>query len=71
MPVGRSETATTSPDIDFWKRFIEAGFKVCLAPRVVVGHLEEIVKWPGKELGPVYQTTADYEENGIPAGARR
>jgi hypothetical protein len=70
-PKGLWDDGQRDADIDFWKRFIEAGFKVCLAPRVVVGHLEEIVKWPGKELGPVYQTTADYEENGIPAGARR
>lgn len=54
-------------DIDFWRRFKAAGFKYCLAPRIVVGHLEEVVKWPGKDLRPFYQAPGDYDENGIPA----
>jgi len=58
-------------DIDFWKRFRAAGFKPFLAPRVVVGHLEEVIKWPGKDLKPVFQTTTDYEEFGIPAEVAR
>lgn len=58
-------------DIDFWKRFRAAGFQAALAPKVVVGHLEEVVKWPGVDLKPVFQTTADYEETGIPAEVAR
>ncbi len=61
----------TDADIDFWRRFKAAGMKCCLAPRVVVGHLEEVVKWPGKDLKPVYQSATDYEELGIPAAAAR
>ena len=59
------------PDIDFWRRFKLAGFKCFLAPKVVVGHLEEVVKWPGRELKPVYQTIGDYETDGIPADVQR
>ena len=58
-------------DIDFWKRFRAANFQAALAPKVVVGHLEEVVKWPGVDLKPVFQTTADYEETGIPAEVAR
>lgn len=58
-------------DIDFWKRFREAGFKAYLAPKVVVGHLEEVVKWPGKDLKPIYQQSSDYDEQGIPAEVKR
>jgi FkbM family methyltransferase len=58
-------------DIDFWRRFRAAGFKPFLAPKVVVGHIEETIKWPGKDLKPVYQTTGDYEEQGIPAEVAR
>ncbi len=58
-------------DIDFWRRFKLAGFKCFLAPKVAVGHLEEVVKWPGKDLRPVYQQTADYEKVGIPADVAR
>ncbi len=58
-------------DIDFWKRFRAAGFKACLAPKVVVGHLEEVVSWPGKDLKKVYQTVAEYDADGIPAEVQR
>ncbi len=68
---GRYDGGHTDPDIDFWIRFRAAGFKVCLAPRVVVGHLEEAVKWPGQDLKPIYQAASDYEDNGIPPGVRR
>lgn len=54
-------------DITFWLRWKEAGGKFFLAPRVVVGHLEEMVKWPGVDLRPIYQATKDYEAIGIPA----
>lgn len=68
---GRWNGGHVDPDIDFWRRFKAAGFKVCLAPRVVVGHLEEVVSWPGKELQRIYQTTGDYETTGIPAEVQR
>jgi hypothetical protein len=58
-------------DIDFWKRFRAAGFRACLAPRVVVGHIEEVISWPGKDLKKVYQTSAEYVEVGIPAEVER
>ncbi len=64
---GKWNDGQRDADIDFWKRWQEAGFKACLAPRVVVGHLEEVVKWPGKDLTPIYQTTGDYVDVGIPA----
>lgn len=68
---GRWDGGHRDADIDFWKRFKEAGFKAYLAPRVVVGHLEEVVKWPGRDLRPIYQQTSEYEESGIPAEVER
>lgn len=68
---GRWQDGNVDPDIDFWKRFKEAGFRACLAPRVAVGHLEEVVKWPGKNMKPVYQQSSDYDEKGIPAEVAR
>ncbi len=70
-PEGLWRDSHTDADIDFWVRFRAAGFTACLAPRVVVGHLEEVVKWPGKDLKPIYQNTADYDETGIPANVER
>lgn len=71
MPTPNSEglwdNGQIDADITFWMRFKEAGFKCFLAPRVVVGHLEEVVKWPGKDLRPVYQKPSDYDATGIPA----
>jgi hypothetical protein len=68
---GRWDNGQIDADIDFWRRFKAAGLRCYLAPRVVVGHLEEIIKWPGVDLKPVYQTTADYGEAGIPADVVR
>lgn len=70
-PDGRWEKNQRDADIDFWIRFKAAGFKCCLAPKVVVGHLEETIKWPGIDLAPVYQSIADYQETGIPAEVAR
>ncbi len=68
---GRWDGGPVDADIDFWHHFRAAGFKAFLAPRVAVGHLEEVIKWPGKDLQPVYQSTADYSETGIPAEVER
>lgn len=68
---GLWDKGQTDADIDFWHRFKANGFKLFLAPKVVVGHLEEVVKWPGPDLKPIYQDTGDYEENGIPAEVQR
>jgi len=68
---GRWEGGQTDADIAFWHVLRQAGHTACLAPRVVVGHLEEVVKWPGKDLVHVCQPTSDYEENGIPASVMR
>lgn len=70
-PEGRWDGTHRDADIDFWKRFKEHGFKAYLAPRVAVGHLEEVVKWPGPNLKPVFQPTADYEDKGIPPEVER
>ncbi len=68
---GRYDGNHVDADIDFWDRFKKAGLVVCLAPKVVVGHIEETVAWPGPLLERVYQPIGDYEEQGIPAAVRR
>lgn len=64
---GKWDDGQIDADITFWMRFKDAGFNCFLAPRVVVGHLQEIVTWPGKDLKPVHQKPADYDKDGIPA----
>lgn len=68
---GKWSEGSTDADIDFWRNWESQGFSCALAPRVVVGHLEEVIKWPGKDLRPVYQQVADYEARGIPAEVAR
>jgi hypothetical protein len=57
-------------DIYFWRKFREAGNRVCVAPRVSVGHLQLIVTWPDEWLRPIWQHTRDWIENGPPAERR-
>lgn len=58
-------------DIEFWLKFRDAGLKLFLAPRVVVGHLEVVVMWPDRKLKTLFQRTDDYYRNGKPKGAWR
>jgi hypothetical protein len=61
----------TDADMFFWRQFADAGLTVGLANRVVVGHLEEIIVWPGKSFAPVYQRATDWEQEGIPPEVQR
>lgn len=60
----------TDEDIYFWKKFREAGNRVCVAPRISVGHLQLIVTWPDELMRPIWQHTRDWIENGPPADRR-
>ena len=68
---GRWTKGKVDPDIDFWHRWRDVGNTLFLAPRVVVGHLQEMVAWPGRDLKTIYQTMNDYDAVGIPEGVRR
>jgi hypothetical protein len=70
-PEGKWRDGQVDADIDFWRRFKAAGFRYCLAPQVVVGHLEEVITWPGKDLKPFHQRPAEYDQQGIPAEVAR
>ena len=65
---GRWGDGRTDADIAFWQDWTKAGRTVFVAPQVPVGHLAETVIWPGDDLTPVFQTTAEYDESGPPAG---
>lgn len=70
-PDGRWGDGRTDADIAFWRRWKSEGKTLFLAPRVVVGHIQEMVTWPGPDLKPIYQTHHDYDERGMPQEARR
>ena len=51
----------TDDDIHFWKQFKKAGNRLYVSPRVVLGHGEYMVTWPGANLaGPVYQNSTEF-----------
>jgi len=70
-PDGRWGLKKVDPDIKFWIGWREAGMSVGVANKVIVGHFDNVVKWPGQNNEPVYQTLNDYSENGIPPEVMR
>src|SRR3990172_3498342 len=62
---GRWGDGKKDADIDFWHRWIATGRTLYLAPRIVVGHMQEMITWPGKDLKPIYQLVPDYDNDGM------
>lgn len=62
-----SKTDKVDPDIYFWKNWRANNRSLFLAPRVVVGHLELLIKFPDLRMDGIYQTTKSYNECGPPA----
>lgn len=58
------------PDIDFWFKWTEHGNAVHLASNVVIGHIEDCILWPKKDLTAMYQRVSDYIKHGKPPEAR-
>jgi hypothetical protein len=51
----------TDDDIWFWRQFRAAGNRPYVSPRVILGHGEYMVTWPGKDLGkPVFQYSTEF-----------
>lgn len=63
---GRMQGGKKDADIAFWARWAKAGNTLYQANRVVVGHLQLVVTWPGPDLSPVHQLAYDYTMNGKP-----
>ena len=58
-------------DVNFWLRWRECGNTVYVAPRVVIGHLEQCVTWPDRQFRPVYQHDREYTRSGKPLNVWR
>lgn len=54
-------------DIFFWNNFRESDRSLYLAPRLVIGHMELLIKWPDINIDGIYETTQNYYEFGKPA----
>lgn len=68
---GRWGEDRTDDDIWFWRQMERAGIPAYVAPRVVVGHLELMVRWPGRDLDAIHQHPAEWHRTGKPADAWR
>jgi hypothetical protein len=57
-------------DLSFWKQWKASGNRLFITPRVVIGHGEYVITWPGKNLGkPVFQFTTEWQRTKKPPEA--
>lgn len=61
----------TDADIYFWRKFAATGNRAYLANHVVIGHIEEVVTWPDKNMNPIYQVLPDWRKDGKPKNVWR
>ena len=60
-PSGGWGEGRTDDDIWFWRQWRDSGNRVFVSPRVVLGHGEYVVTWPGRDLGkPAFQWTSEF-----------
>lgn len=68
---GRWGQGHVDPDIYFWRKWVKAGNTAYLAPRVSIGHIQDMILWPAKtDLKPIPQRMADYLNHGKPPEAK-
>lgn len=65
-PSGKWNENAQDDDIWFWNEWERMGNKLYIAPRVVVGHTEEMAVWPNKKMQPMTQRVTDYFKHGKP-----
>lgn len=53
-------------DIWFWRQWRACGNSLFAANRIAIGHMELMVRWPGRDLNAIFQPTRDYRERGAP-----
>lgn len=68
-PNGGWNDGRIDEDITFWLRLGEAGRRVCLCPRVRIGHLQLVLTWADDHFQAHHQYYPDYIDNGRPASS--
>ena len=63
---GRWGKGRVDDDIAFWRKWNEFGNNVYVTPRIAVGHIENVILWPGKDYAPVAQPCSDFLAEGEP-----
>lgn len=67
---GRWHDGRTDDDIHFWRLLRKHGQKVCMTPKVKIGHLQLLITWPTEDLGCRHQYLKDFNADGRPDGCR-
>lgn len=67
-PDGSWNDGRVDDDIYFWRQWEAAGKTLFNANRVVVGHLELMIKWPGRDLTVLHQRAPEFWKDGPPSG---
>lgn len=65
-PDGTWGDGRTDDDINFWNLLRSAGRKICLCPRVKIGHLQLVISWPDENNQALHQYFPAYSEGGRP-----
>jgi len=63
-PTGKWDDGRVDADVAFWNNLRACGFKMFCATRCVVGHLQQMITWPGEGYLPVHQYSGKYFKDG-------
>jgi len=63
---GRWGPDRTDDDVYFWRQWEATGNTLYLANRVSVGHAELMIRWPNRDMQPIYQHPSEFYEAGEP-----
>lgn len=65
-PDGRWGDGRVDDDIAFWRKWVASGNNVYVTPRIAVGHIENVILWPGMDYKPVAQPCSDFIAESLP-----
>lgn len=69
-PDGTWGEGRVDDDIQFWRQWKRAGYKVHQANRVKIGHMQVMISWPDERFAARHQYHNEYVNNGKPNYAR-
>jgi hypothetical protein len=67
-PYGGWGEGRIDADIWFWQQCEKAGIRAAMAMDIPIGHLQQVITWPGQDFKPIYQVINDFNKYGKPAG---
>lgn len=53
-------------DIHFWYLLRDAKRRICVCPKVRIGHIQTIITWAGEDMKTVHQYCSKYHDEGRP-----